>query len=87
MQAYLKCRVCGTVHRAVTRQAAEEDVTRFNTFWASLTQAERRRWYGGRCLGIETYLRCSHCRARNTGAVPVHEAPASCMLPMMVAGS
>jgi len=55
------CNKCGWVHMAVTRKFAEEQVTEFNTFYASLSFDEQMQFYRGSCSSIKSYERCFFC--------------------------
>jgi len=46
---------------AVTRKFAEDQVTEFNTFYASLTPEEKTQFYSGSCSSIKSYERCFFC--------------------------
>lgn len=56
----LTCNACGWVHFAVSREYAEDEVWRFNQYFAGLDASARELW-GNKPSTIDTYLRCFNC--------------------------
>lgn len=55
------CLKCGWVHFGVTRAFAEDEVARFNAYYAKLTPKEQQDWYSGRNSSIVNYEKCFCC--------------------------
>ena len=55
------CNRCGWVHMAVTLKFAEEEVTKFNSYYATLSAQEKEQYYKGSCSSIKSYGRCFFC--------------------------
>ena len=59
------CKKCGWVAFAVTRQYAEDGVSRFNEF-IDAADAETKVMYGNRRSSIKSYERCFFCSGPHT---------------------
>ena len=63
---FFKCRGCARVHVGCTKAEARDEVDEFNIYYASLSEEDRRRDYGGKCLSIELFKKCRYCGATGT---------------------
>lgn len=48
------CLNCGWVHMGITREHAEQEVARFNAYYATLTPEKQQDYYGGKPSRIES---------------------------------
>jgi hypothetical protein len=76
MSKLLKCGKCGWVHFQVSRQKAEEEVNRFNSYFDTLSEDDQKSHYGGEKSSIDSYEHCFRCRASHELAVEAQEGDA-----------
>jgi hypothetical protein len=60
------CLKCGTVAFGVSRSFAEQEVERFNEYFATLSQEKQHDFYGGNGATIGQYERCVFCSSPHT---------------------
>ncbi len=62
----LTCKGCGWVYFGVSRRFAIEQTHSFAEYYNSLTEYQRKQWYGGRQISLlRNYARC-RCGRPNT---------------------
>lgn len=67
---YLKCTKCGWIHYQVSREHAQEQVDKFNSYFNKLTKEQQISYYGGRPSSIASYENCMRCGTIHTNSVP-----------------
>lgn len=60
------CLKCGWVAFGVTREHAEQDVKKFNEYFATLSKEKQDEFYGGTGSSIVNYERCMLCNGPHT---------------------
>lgn len=55
------CNKCGWVHFAVSRKHAEDEVTKFNEYFDTLSKKEQDEFYSGKGSSIRQYEHCMLC--------------------------
>lgn len=79
------CLNCGWVHMGITREHAEQEVARFNAYYATLTPEKQQDYYGGKPSRIESYIGCFRCtQTRFREAVPGDCPDGSTIQPVIV---
>lgn len=76
------CKKCGWVAFGVTRDFAEKEVARFNTYFDTLTREEQLGYYAGKGSSIAIYEKCLSCGGSYTNfrdSVP-GDCPIGCTL-------
>ncbi len=71
---HVTCRNCGWIHFAITREYAEAEVHRFNTFFRAQTQ-EVKDAYGNKESWIGEYEFCFVCMQDDFYETPAEDAP------------
>jgi hypothetical protein len=66
------------VHFAVSREFAEAEVIKFNEYFNTLSEVDRKLYYGNRPASIALYDRCDKCGEdyKNFKATPKQQAEA-----------
>jgi hypothetical protein len=63
---YVVCNKCDYVAFEVTREYAEDEVTRFNEYFDSLTKDQQDDYYNGNKASIVFYEHCFNCNNRHS---------------------
>ncbi len=72
----LTCTKCGWVHFGLTAAQCQDAVSRFNTYYETLSEADKLFFYGGKPASLESYRRCRHCGAPHTDMRPAEDGDA-----------
>jgi ribosomal protein L37E len=73
-ESCIKCTECGWPAFAVTREYAEGEIGRFNSYFDSLSEKDQQSNYGGKRSTLDQYIGCRRCtstsfRRANRGEV------------------
>lgn len=55
------CKKCNWVAFSVTRDHAQQETEKFNTYFRSLTKKHQQDYYGGKESNIKFYMQCFAC--------------------------